>query len=256
VLEDRVIQAWWAAFLRSIDTATPSRIGPETYFVKPGYRSRDVPEPSLGGGSETTYQPDVYAFAAVAARSIGATTLIDVGCGRARKLVTSAGTLDTIGIDFDRNIEYCRLQYPTRTWRDCDLARPHRLPVSSGDLERSVVICADVIEHLVHPEHLLASLREAMRSTPLAIVSTPERDLTRGIGDFGPPDNPCHVREWNLAEFTCLLEHYGLRPARVGLTRSDDRDNATFTIMALVPGTGPARRGDARGPGATAERPD
>ncbi len=188
--------------------------------------------------AETTYQPDVYTFAAAAASSIGATALIDVGCGRARKLVASAGALDTIGIDFDQNIEYCRRQYPTRTWKDCGLNRPHSLPLTSADLGRSVIICADVIEHLVHPEHLLASLREALRLAPLLIVSTPERDLARGIGDFGLPDNPCHVREWNLAEFTCLLEHHGLRPARVGLTRSDDRDNATYTIMVLVRGTG------------------
>jgi hypothetical protein len=253
VLEAHAIQAWWAAFLHSIDAAIPSGVGPDTYFLKPGYRSRDVPEYCVGDGSETTYQPDVYTFAAVAARSIGATALIDIGCGRARKLVASAGTLDTTGIDFEQNIEYCRRQYPTRTWRDCDLDRPHNLPVTSRDLERSVIICADVIEHLVHPEHLLASLREALRRTPLLIVSTPERDLVRGIGDFGPPDNPCHVREWNLAEFTCLLEHYGLRPARVGLTRSDDRDNATYTIMAVVRGTSLGHASDARSSDAAAQ---
>jgi len=255
VLDDRVIQAWWAAFLHGLGTATPSGVGPETYFLKPGYQSRALPEYAVGDGSETTYQPDIYVFAAAAARAIGATALIDVGCGRARKLVASAGALDTIGIDFGRNIEDCRLRYPARTWRACDLDRPHRLPVTPADLARSVIVSADVIEHLVHPEHLLASLREALQWAPLLIVSTPERDLARGIVDFGPPGNPCHVREWNLAEFTCLLEHHGLRPGRVGLTRSDDRDHATYTIMAVIRGsTGfPDGSGASREP--TAARP-
>ena len=150
--------------------------------------------------------------------------------------MASAGALDTIGIDFGSNIDECRRRYPTRTWTACDLDAPHHLPVAPADLARAVLVSADVIEHLVRPEHLLASLREALGWAPLLVVSTPERDLTRGIVDVGPPDNPCHVREWNLAEFACLLEHHGLAPARMGLTRSDDQYHATYTIMAVIRG--------------------
>ena len=129
------------------------------------------------------------------------------------------------------------------------------IPLHEVDLDALDAPALIGIEHLVHPEHLLASLREALQWAPLLIVSTPERDLARGIVDFGPPGNPCHVREWNLAEFTCLLEHHGLRPGRVGLTRSDDRDHATYTIMAVIRGsTGfPDGSGASREP--TAARP-
>ena len=54
MLDDRVIHAWCAAFLHGIAPAAPSGVGPETYFLKPGYRSRDVPEYAVGDSSETT----------------------------------------------------------------------------------------------------------------------------------------------------------------------------------------------------------
>ena len=144
-------------------------------------------------------------------------------------------------VDVDSEPVHVRIQWSLESMIEARAASPRwdlRLLRDAGtDATRFWEdVSADVIEHLVHPEHLLASLREALQWAPLLIVSTPERDLARGIVDFGPPGNPCHVREWNLAEFTCLLEHHGLRPGRVGLTRSDDRDHATYTIMAVIRG--------------------
>jgi LPS sulfotransferase NodH len=110
------------------------------------------------------------------------------------------------------------------------------LPVSHRDLRRSVIVCSDVIEHLVRPDRLLATLSAALRHARLLILSTPDRDLAHELRDMGPPANPSHVREWNLAEFAELLEHHRLRPSRIGLTRSDDRSEATHTILAMVKG--------------------
>lgn len=174
--------------------------------------------------------------AAQAARDLKAACLVDIGCGRAQKLMALAGEFDTVGIDFGANLDHCRRQYPDRTWLECDLDRPHTLPVSPSDLERSVIVCSDLLEHLVRPEHLLTSLRAALRHAPLLILSTPERDLCRGVRDLGPPANACHIREWNLAELAALLEHHGLPTRRIGLTRSDDRWENCHTILVQVAG--------------------
>ncbi len=230
-----MIQTCYAAFLRGVGEGEPTG-GAEAYFLKPGYRSRERPEYFVDDTPGVVYQPDVYPLSAAAARALGASALVDVGCGRAQKLLDCAGSLDTIGIDFGPNLDHCRAHHPSRTWLDCDLDRPHRLPARPRDLRRSVLVCSDVIEHLTHPEHLLASLRAALGHARLLVLSTPERDLTRGIHDVGPPANPCHVREWNLPEFALLLEHHGLPPCRIGLTRSDDQSGAMHTILALVPG--------------------
>jgi hypothetical protein len=232
-----MIDTWYAALLGSIGKRAAAG-GPETYFLKPGYRSRDRAEYFLDEADGIVYQPDVYSVAAAAARSLGASALVDIGCGRAQKLVDCAADLDTIGIDVGSNLEYCRSHYPGRTWLECDLGEPHRLPVSVSDLRRSVLICSDVIEHLLHPEHLLASLRVALEHAPLLVLTTPERDLARGIEDTGPPANACHVREWNLAELASLLEHHGLPVCRIGLTRSNDQWGHMHTILGFVAGRG------------------
>jgi hypothetical protein len=237
-----MIQTWYAALLASIAGQAGS---PETYFLKPGYQSREAPAYFVDELPEIVYQPDVYPLAAAAARTLGASTLIDIGCGRASKLLACAEGLETIGIDFGANIDHCRANHPGRAWVDCDLDRPHRLPVPAADLRRSVIICSDVIEHLLHPEHLLVSLRAALEHAPLLVLSTPERDLARGVEDTGPPYNGSHVREWNLSELALLLEHHGLRLRRIGLTRSDDQRGVMHTIIAFIGGDGRPRRGGA-----------
>jgi hypothetical protein len=227
------IETWYAGFVRSVGEST-SPGDADVYFLKPGYRSRERPEYFFDDLDGTVYQPDVYPVAVQMARVLGAHTLIDIGCGRAQKLLEHAGPLETIGIDFGDNLAWCRQRYPTRRWMESDLDRPHKLPVPEFDLQRSVLICSDVLEHLVYPEHLLSSLRSALEHAPALLLSTPERDLTRGLAHIGPPSNTCHVREWNLSEFARLLDHYELPLRRIGLTRSDDQSDVMHTMLAIV----------------------
>jgi SAM-dependent methyltransferase len=226
----------YAALLGSVGDAGGELGDSGTYFLKPGYRSRSRVEYFVDDVDDAVYQPDVYAITALAARRVGASCIIDVGCGRAAKLMELAGEFETVGIDVGANLEHCRRQHPTRTWLACDLDRPHTLPVPPEVLARSVIVCSDVVEHLLQPEHLLRSLSAALRHARLAVISTPERDVTRGFADMGPPANPCHIREWNLAEFTRLLEHHALPPLRTALTRSDDRWAAAQTMLIVVAG--------------------
>jgi SAM-dependent methyltransferase len=239
VIDAGTLESWQAGFLGEL-TGPVEAAGAGTYFLKPGYRSREQPTYFVDDLEGVVYQPDVYPVAARIAAAVGAATLVDIGCGRAGKLIEAARSLQTIGIDTGDNLAWCRVHHPARRWLECDLDRPHELPIPAADLEGAVLVCSDVIEHLVQPEHLLRALRTALVHARALVLSTPERDLTRGIADPGPPANACHVREWNLPEFARLLEHHGLPAHRIGLTRSDDQSSVMHTMLVVVQGGGRA----------------
>ena len=62
-----------------------------------------------------------------------------------------------------------------------------------------LVIVADVIEHVDHPNELLAYIGKLQPS--YIILSTPDRNLIRNGTYNGPPGNPAHIREWSFVEF-------------------------------------------------------
>jgi hypothetical protein len=209
---------------------------PERFFLKPGYISRDEPKYYAGSDADDEWQPDVYRLAQrVASPAAG---IVDVGCAQGGKLMKVAGALPTVGIDFGDNLEYCRKTYPGRRWEECDLDRAASFPLRPEELRGAVLVCADVIEHLKRPDNLLRLLREALAAAACLLLSTPERDLTRGLADCGPPSNPAHLREWNLPELVRLMTHFGLPPTWAGLTRAHESDEKPTTSLILVKGRG------------------
>jgi len=70
------------------------------------------------------------------------------------------------------------------------------------------VICADVIEHLLNPDSLLAFLKKLLAPEGHLFLSTPDRDIERGPNCLSSP-KPEHVREWNRSEFKKYLQHSG-----------------------------------------------
>ena len=80
------------------------------FFLPAGYRARmdpayfaDTAENRFGA----THQPDVYPHAGVLGDRIGATWLIDIGCGRADKLLPLGRRFRLFGIDYGENIRWC-----------------------------------------------------------------------------------------------------------------------------------------------------
>ena len=216
---------------------------PSNYCIKAGYQSRLTPEyfeDDQAAGTDIVHQPDVYELAAHLARRLGCTHILDVGCGRGRKLASLHPEFQVIGIDFGSNIGYCRANYSFGDWQTADLEQP-QVFLDAKRLQHTLIVCSDVIEHLKNPEGLLTSLAVALRHAPLAIISTPERDRVRGPHDMGPPANAAHVREWNLDEFSELLSAYGLDIAFHGLTCNNDRDLEKKTILSILHGASWAR---------------
>lgn len=211
-----------------------------TYFIRPGYRSRPAPQyfEDFVPAADRIYQPDVYALAGAMA-CLGPRRIVDVGCGKGGKLAALAAHNEVVGVDIGVNIEYCRSNHRFGRWFEHDIESSDELPLDSVDLRGAIVICADVIEHLVDPLPLLHKLRRCSDRGAIVLLSTPERDLVRGQLDPGPPKNQAHVREWNLGELRALLLHVGFTIPFFGLTANDSVRREMSTMLAiLTSGTG------------------
>lgn len=218
--------------------------GAESFFIRSGYRSRDRVEYFLDETDDTvTWQPDVYPYAAARAKELGCDVMIDIGCGQAGKLASLAGEYPTwsfVGVDFGDNLVWCRDNHPFGEWIEADLESSERLPIDPSLVRRSIVVCSDVIEHLLNPTPTLALIRGLlMDGSAAAVLSTPARECRSGYDTPGPPRNPSHVREWASDEFQALLRASGFEIQYAGLTRSDDASNGLSTQLVLVGVEGP-----------------
>lgn len=201
------------------------------FAIKDSYRENPGPVYFLDDVTETrglVFQPDVYTLAELLAELTGITSIVDVGCGWGDKLAgihTRHPHWKTLGIDYDQNIAHCKKTYNWGEWGEVNLETEW---FKAPD---SIVICSDVIEHLVDPRHLVHTLRDC--GATVIVISTPERDVQHGPDHAGPSPNLCHVREWNVAEFGEFLTAEGLNVRHQGLTRGHDQSWVMPTQLAI-----------------------
>ncbi|MFF5334124.1 class I SAM-dependent methyltransferase [Streptomyces sp. NPDC013181] len=221
-----------------------SHLDPDQYFLPRGYTQRPAPEYFVDAEDDgVLWQPDVYPYAARIADETGSGTIIDLGCGRGGKLAllhAERPDRQYVGVDVGVNITWCQDNLPFGRWIEADLETSRALPLSAETVRDSVVVCSDVLEHLVRPEvatDLIAGLlRDGARA---AVLSTPARELRAGAADPGPPRNTSHVREWASEEFCAFVRSRGLEITHFSHTRSDDSGGGLTTQLLLVrPGGG------------------
>lgn len=186
-----------------------------------------------------TWQPDVYPHAANLARHLGRTVIIDIGCGRAGKLAALHQTEPNwhyIGVDFGPNITWCRGNHSFGEWIEADLEGCVVLPIPDERMCEAVIVCSDVLEHLIRPDIAMAmmlTLATVGRVAPV-VLSTPAREHRAGAHYLGQPRNPAHVREWTSTEFQTFVTASGFNIHDAHLTRSDDHSGGLTTLLATA----------------------
>ncbi|MDU2063361.1 MAG: glycosyltransferase family 2 protein [Sporomusaceae bacterium] len=218
----------------------------DRFCLKEGYAINRETEYYLDVADQFIYQPDVYELARYLAKRSQIETIIDIGSGNGIKLKPFSDDYQLICIDYGGNQEIIRKNLPSMHFVEANLEEglPSLPPVA---LAKTLIIISDVVEHLVNPHKLLASLSSLSHQCPYILISTPDRVKCRGLGDFGPPANRCHVREWTADEFDLLLRRYDFAPFMLGHTINTSYHLQKNTILALTgthlyqPATKPCR---------------
>lgn len=212
----------------------PTGVRNNSMFTKPQYIARSTPDYFADQTGDVIWQPNVYKLAEKIQAKFGCSRIIDVGCGTARKLMKLAPHVRKIGIDYGENIEFCQSTYNHSVWLVDDFESQTPIPIPRGSSTGSLVICSDVIEHMIKPQALLSKLQILMQDAWFCILTTPERDLTWGSDHNGPPPNKCHTREWTLEELSQMVESAGFIIGAAGLTQSHDRSSHRHTSCLIL----------------------
>jgi 2-polyprenyl-3-methyl-5-hydroxy-6-metoxy-1,4-benzoquinol methylase len=162
------------------------------YGIKPGYRHRKKELHWDDTNLTDECQKEVYEWARFYLEKNGYKNVLDIGCGSGFKLMHYFSDCNTVGVEVEATYTYLKQKYPDRNW--INAAQPDRIPKKTD-----LIICADVIEHLLNPDELLQLIESI--DFEILFISTPERKMYRGWTDYGPPQHIYHVREWNAKEF-------------------------------------------------------
>ena len=122
-------------------------------------------------------------------------SILDVGCGNGFKLIKYFKKMKLAGVEIEPALSFLRQKYHNDEWFDGE--DPNTF---SG--RHDLILCMDVIEHLVDPSEFLIKLDYI--DFKYAIFSTPDRTALEKDGlrtSNGPPSQPYHIREWSLEEF-------------------------------------------------------
>lgn len=204
------------------------------YNLPENYQSRLTPDYFHDTLTDSTlWQADVYRLAALLARKANIKRIVDIGCGTGGKLVKFINEFKLVGIDYADNIAYCDDYYKNMgLWLEYNL---NEQIVPSELFKDSIIICADIIEHLPTPDALIKTLHNASKTAAYVLVSTPDRERLQQGTENGPPANKAHCREWTLAELEDWFVSEGLPVRWSGWTISYDKqpDKVNTSLIIL-----------------------
>jgi len=174
--------------------------GRSEYNIKKGYLHRRSYKYFDDLQNTDNWQKEVYETARKYFDSSDSEHVIDLGCGSGFKLLKYFSDINTTGIDVSPTYEALIEKYPDHKW----------LKVGEADmssLNADIVICSDVIEHVLDPDELLNKIKK-IKEVKYIILSTPDRSILPSAKPFGPPLNVTHIREWGFEEFNDYISNH------------------------------------------------
>lgn len=180
------------------------------YCINRFYRARNQYHHYDDSALEDQWQLEIYLHALGLMKKNQLRSIVDIGCGSAYKLVTYFKEYETLGLEIPANLELLQKKYPDNHWQLSDFS-------TKPNITTDVVICSDVIEHLVNPDDLLNYIKGI--TFKYLILSTPDRSLLHKPWNrhyYGPPKNKAHIREWTFEEFANYISmHFDIIDHRV-----------------------------------------
>ncbi len=149
---------------------------------------------------QTEFQVPVYSLAREQLLLYQIDCVWDIGCGNGKKLASILGphVNKIIGTDVDADcIKECKKLMPEGEFGNFDIEGSSSITCNASTL----IICADVLEHLEEPKTFL----ETISTNILCIFSTP--DISTVEPDI--MENKTHKHRWTKTEFLCLLKNSG-----------------------------------------------
>ena len=156
------------------------------------------------------FQDEVYQAARKLCVENKYKTVLDIGCGSAYKLIKYFRDKKFVGLDLEPNLSFIKDKYPLYDFRKSDFNSPPEEPFD-------LIICSDVVEHVLDPDELLAFIGNI--NFKHLVISTPDRDVIQALQKSfgwdvkvnGPPHNTMHVREWSFREFgNYISQHFNI----------------------------------------------
>jgi len=150
-------------------------------------------------------QNEVYSFCKTLVEKNSFNSVLDIGCGSAFKLMKYFSDNETVGIETEPCFSFLNAKYPNRKWL---LSGETSKFFPEEKISSDLVICSDVIEHIIDPDNLLEYISKL--DFKYLVISTPDRDVLKHFSGYedcenGPPINLAHVREWNFNELYSYL---------------------------------------------------
>jgi glycosyltransferase involved in cell wall biosynthesis/SAM-dependent methyltransferase len=193
---------------------------------------------------QVEWQASVYEYARAISREIAFDLVIDIGCGSGRNSLKQFQGSSLLQVDIsDRRDQKCRdagISFCTVCLESYDDLDVLQNKVLTSD--RTLIICADVIEHLIDPRPLLSCIRRILmkNSGNRAVISTPDHGRMDGSVKGQVPINREHVRQWSVFDFGKLLRSAGFQVLEYGLCKMnpfDDLNRTIFAELACSPGS-------------------
>jgi len=209
---------------------------PRNYGAPSGTRKFTQYRPCVR--DELEWQRSVYEHAlSIYEANEGFARILDLGCGAGTRSLSGFGGTGKL-IQVDRN-----------DFRD-DAVKASDVPFEQISLEqyddleallamlnadeRTLIVCADVIEHLIDPRPLLSFIRRVLMRHPdnVAVLSTPNHDSVEGVRSGGQPSSREHYRQWSVFGMGRQLRSAGFEVTRFGKAEMHAYDETGHTIIA------------------------